>query len=111
ARQGAVALHGGPGPGPALAVLARDAPADALITQREIAVEPVGRRAHALVHEMHGLLAHHRILDEADDLLPRHRLEMMGVDVADQPVLEIALPRVALGMRQDFARVGEDADL
>jgi hypothetical protein len=106
-----VAVHVGLGDGLALAVLVRDAAADALVAQADVAVEPVGRCADALVHEVDRLLADHRVLDVADDLLPRHGLDVVGVDVADQHVLEIAPAGVALGMRQDLAGVGEDARL
>src|SRR4030088_329259 len=101
----------GLGDGLALAVLVGDAAAHALVTQPDVAVEPVGRRADALVHEMDGLLAHHRVFDVADDLLPGDGLDVMGVDVADQPVLEVAPARVALGMGQQLAGIGEDACL
>ena len=74
----------------ALAVLVRDAAADALITQTEIAVEAVGRSAEAVLVEVHRLLADHRILDVLHDLRPRHRLDVMGVDVADEPVVNCA---------------------
>ena len=36
---------------------------------------------------------------------------MVGVDVADEPVLQTPLERVALGMGEDIARVGMNVDL
>ncbi len=110
-RQRHVAMHVGLGDGLAPVVLVRDASADALIAQPKIADEPVGRRADAIALEVECLLAHHRIFDVGDDLLPRHRLDVMGVDVADQPVAVFALDRIALGMGEEVARVGIDVDL
>ena len=95
----------------ALAVLVRDAAADRLVAQPEVAVQPVGRRADALGLKPHRVVAHHRVLDVGDDLLPRHGLDMVGVDVADEPVLQAAPDRVAPGMREDVAGVGVDVDL
>ena len=93
----------------ALAVLVRDAAADRLIAQAEIAVEAVGN-ADPVLLEAHRIVADDRVLDVLDDLAPRHRLEVMGVDVADQPVGEAALARVLAGVREDVARIGEDVD-
>jgi hypothetical protein len=95
----------------ALPVLVRDAGADALVAQAEIAVEAVGRGIDALGLEMDRLLAHDGIFDVADDLLPRHGLDVMGIDVADEPVAVFALDRILPRMGEDVARVGEDVDL
>ena len=110
-RQRHVAVHVGLGDNLTLAVLVRNAPADALVAQAEIAVEAVRRRIEPLVLEMDRLLAHHRVFDIGDDLLPRHRLDVMGVDVADQPVVIFAPDRIALGMGEQVARVGVDIGL
>jgi hypothetical protein len=59
---------------------------------------------------MYGLLANDGVLDVFDDLFPRYRLDVVRIDVADQPILEIALARVTLGMCQQLAGVGVDAD-
>ena len=90
ARQGDVAMDVGFLDDFALAVLMRDASADRLIAQSEIAVEPVRRRADPLGLKSHRVVANHGILDIGDDLLPGHGLDVMGVDVADEPVLQTA---------------------
>jgi hypothetical protein len=57
------------------------------------------------------LLAHHRIFDVLDDLLPRHRLDVMGVDVADEPVMVFAPDRVLPRVGEEIAGIGEDVGL
>ncbi len=94
-----------------LTVLMRDAPADRLIAQSEVAVQPVGRGAEPLRLEPHRVVAHNRILDVGDDIFPGYGFDMMGIDVADKPVLEPAQQRVASGMGEDVAGVGMNADL
>src|ERR1700730_9389306 len=94
-----------------LTVLMRDAPAARLVAQSEVAVQPVGRRAETLRLKPHRVVAHHRIFDVGDDLLPRHGFDMVGIDVADEPVLETAQQRVAPGMGEDVTGVGMNADL
>src|SRR6185437_7113874 len=106
-----VAMHAGLLDGLALAVLMRDASADRLITQPKVAIEPVGRGAKPLVLEPDRVVAHDGVLDIGDDLLPGDRLDVMGVDVADEPVLQAAPDRVAPGVREDIAGVGMNGDL
>ena len=43
--------------------------------------------ADPVVLEADGVVAHHRVLDMLDDLLPRHGLDVVGIDVGDEPVL------------------------
>ena len=74
----------------AQAVLVRDAAADALVAQAEIAVQAVGRRADAVLVEVQRLIADDRIVDVLHDLVPRHRLDVVGVDVDHEPVLQLA---------------------
>ena len=94
-----------------LAVLMRDASADRLVAESEVAVQPVGRRADPLRLPSHRVVADDGILDVGDDLLPRHGFYVMGVDVADEPVLQAPLERVAPGMGKHIARVGVNVDL
>ena len=88
----------------------RDAAADALVAQAEIAVEAVGRRADAVVVEVHRLIADHRILDVVHDLVPRHGLDVVRVDVDDEPVLQLAPAGGAAGVLEDLAAVGRGVD-
>jgi hypothetical protein len=94
-----------------LAVLVGDSSADRLIAQPEVAVQPIGRRADPLGLKSHRVVADHGILDVGDDLLPGHRLDMVRVDVANEPVLQSAQDGVAPGMREDVAGVGMNVDL
>ena len=94
----------------AQSVLVRDAAADALIAQAEISVEPVRRRADAVLVEVQRLVADHRILDILHDLVPRHRLDVVRVDVDDEPVLQLAPASRDLGMPEDFTAVGRGVD-
>ena len=94
-----------------LAVLMRDPPADRLIAQSKVAVQPIGRRAEPLGLEPHRVVADDGIFDVGDDLLPGHGLDMVGIDVADEPVLQAAPDRGAPGMGEDVAGVGMNADL
>ena len=74
----------------AQSVLMRDAAADALITQTKVAVEAVRRSAKTILVEVQRLIADHRILDVLHHLVPRHRLDVMRIDVDDEPVLQLA---------------------
>ena len=94
-----------------LTVLMRDTPADRLITKSKVAVQSIRRRAEPLRLKSHRVVPDDGILDVGDDLFPGHRFNMMGVDVADEPILQAALERVAPGMREDVARVGVNVDL
>src|SRR5713226_9366824 len=95
----------------ALAVLMRDASADRLVPKSEVAVQPIRRCADSLGLKSHRIVADDGIFDVGDDLLPGHGFDMVGVDVADEPVLQASLERVAPGMREDVARVGMNVDL
>ena len=91
-------------------VLVRDAAADALITQAKVAVEAVGRGAEAVLVEVQRLIADHRILDVLHDLAPRHRLDMVRIDVDDEPVLQLAPQRGVTCVPQNLAAVGRGVD-
>ena len=90
----------------ALAVLVRDAAADRLVAQAEIAVQAVGRRADPLRLEAHRVVADDRILDVGDDLLPGHGLDVVGVDVDRRTSPAARAGARAPGMREDVAGVG-----
>jgi len=94
-----------------LTILMRDTSTDRLVAQPEVAVQPIGRCAEPLRLKSHRVIADHGILDVGDDLLPGHRLDVVGVDVANEPVLQTALERVAPGMGEDVAGVGMNVDL
>src|SRR5216683_3119196 len=94
-----------------LTVLMRDTSTDRLITKPEVAVQPIGRCAEPLRLKSHRIIADHGILDVGDNLLPGHRLDVMSVDVANEPVLQTALERIAPGMGEDVARIGMNVDL
>src|SRR5437016_1018731 len=93
-----------------LTVLVRDASADRLIAEPKIAIESVGRGGEAVGLEPDCVVADDGVLDIGDDLLPRDGLDMMGVNVADEPVLQAAPDCIALGMREDVAGVGMNGD-
>ena len=94
----------------AQAVLMRDAAAHALIAQAEIAVHAVGRSADAVAVEVQRVIAHHRILDVLHHLVPRHGLDMVRVDVDDEPVLQLAPAGGEPGVLEDLAAVGRGVD-
>ncbi len=94
----------------AQAVLVRDTAADALVAQPEIAVEPVGRRADAVAVEEDRLIADHRIVDVLHHLAPRHGLDVVGVDIDHEPVLQLAAAGGDLGVPENFAAVGRGID-
>src|ERR1700733_8487372 len=89
-----------------LPVLMRNTTADRLIAQPEVAIEPVRRRADPLSLPSYRVIAHDRVFDIGDDLFPRHRLDVMGVDVADEPILQSAFDRIAPSVREDVAGIG-----
>ena len=92
-------------------VVVGDAAAYGLVAKPEVAVQAVGRRADPFRMVAHRVVANDRVFDVLDDLLPGDGLDVVGVDVAQVPVLEPALAGVALGMLQHVARVGVDVDL
>ena len=94
-----------------LAVLMRDASTHRLVAQSEVAIEPIGRRAEPLRLEPHRVVADDGVLDVGDDLLPGDGFDMVGVDVAHEPILQPASDRVAPGVGEDVAGVGMNADL
>ena len=91
-------------------VLMRDAAADALVAQAEIAVEAVGRSANAVLVEMQRLVAHDRIVDVLHDLVPRHGLDVVRVDVDDEPLMQLAPAGGETGMLEDLAAVSRGVD-
>ena len=94
----------------AQAVLMRNAAADALVAQAEIAIEAVGRRADTITVEVHRLIADDRIVDILHHLAPRHRLDMVRVDVDHEPVLQLAPAGGDLRVSQDLTAVGRGVD-
>ena len=66
--------------------------------------------ADAVAVEVERLIADHRIVDVLHDLLPRHGLDVVRVDVDHEPVLQLSSPRGGLGMPEDFAAVGRGVD-
>ena len=91
--------------------LVRDAPAAILVAQREVAVQPVGRGAGAVLQIVERLGADHLVVEIGDDVGPGLALGVVRVHVDDELVVEIALVRLAPGAGQDLARVGRDVDL
>src|SRR4029079_6499226 len=89
----------------AQAVLMRDAAADALVAQAEIAIEAVGRSADAVLVKMQRLVAYDRIVDVLHDLVPRHGLDVVRVDVDDEPLMQLAPAGGETGMLEDLAAV------
>ena len=110
ARERYVTVHAGVVDLFAQSVLMRDAAAHALVAQAEIAVEAIRRRADAVALEVQGLVADDRIVDELDDLAPRHGLDMVCVDVDDEPVVQVAPARGEPGVLEDLAAVGRGVD-
>jgi hypothetical protein len=66
--------------------------------------------ADAVAVEVDRLIADHRVFDVLDHLVPRHRLDVVRVDVDHEPVLQLALASRDLGVPEDFAAVGRGVD-
>jgi hypothetical protein len=88
----------------------RDAAAHALIAQTEIAVQTVGRSADAILVEVQRLIADDRIVDVLHHLVPRHRFDMVRVDVDHEPVLQLAPAGGDLRVPKDLAAVRRGID-
>src|SRR5258708_38310313 len=95
----------------ALAVLMRDAATDRLITKSEIAVQSVRWRADPLRLKSHCVVADDGVLDISHHLFPGHGLDEVGIDIANEPILQTALEDVAPGMAEDVAGFGMNVDL
>ena len=87
-------------------LLVHDAAGDVLV-ERTVGVQQAGRRT--AVAERFGDVAQHVVVDAVGDLRPERGLVDVGVDVDDQPVLELLGRRRGLG--QIVARVGARGNL
>ena len=90
--------------------LVRDAPRHVLVAEPADRVGQPCPRPGPVLH-LFAHVADHRILDIGHDLFPGAQFGMMGIDIDDQPVLEVPLFGIAAGPGEDFPRIGLDIDL
>jgi len=91
--------------------LMRDASADVLIPEREIAVQAVWWRTGPVQDHFFGLCADNRIINIGDDLTPGFRLRVMGIDIGDEYVVEITFVCLLARLCENIPRVRIGRDL
>src|SRR5258707_9053792 len=94
-----------------LAILMRDPSAYRLIAKSKVAIQSIWRRANPLCLESYRVVPDNGILDVGDDFLPGHCFNVVGIDVANEPILQTSLDRVAPGVREYVPRVRMNVDL
>src|SRR5260370_37823329 len=87
-----------------LTVLMRDTSTYRLIAKSKVAVQSVRRSANPLCLESHRVVPNNGIFNVGDDLFPRHRFNVVGIDIANEPILQTSLDCVAPGMREYVPR-------
>src|SRR5258708_570001 len=94
-----------------LTILVRDTSTYRLIAESKVAIQSIRRRADPLRLKSHRVVPDDGIFDVGDNLFPRYCFNVVGVDIANEPILQASLDCVAPGIREDVSRVRVDIDL
>ena len=80
----------------ALTVLMRDTSTYRLIAKSKVAVQSVRRRADPLGLKSHRVVADDGVLDIGHHLFPGHGFDVVGIDIANEPILQASLQALRL---------------